>query len=577
MTATYAPLGSTSKLTSTDEENSALSALENLKQQAFKDWPNQAGFEGLTEQRGPIELSIKGHIPPWAAGSLYRTGPGQSQVTNTKSGTFHISHWFDGLGHTHRFDIEPDKETNNPATVRVYYSSRRQSERVAADIKASGTLRSISFAQRSDPCVGIFGKFMTAFKRRSGSPDVAVTVSANIPLPSSKTPNIILGTDAAVMCELDPRTLEPIRFPAQSVFHPDLKGPMSAAHPEIDPTMGDYINFNLDLGKQPVYRVFQVSGATGQTSILATIPCKASYMHSFFATQNHVILCLPVADYQWSGLKIPLEGNLLDALKPFDPAEKCRWFVVDRHRGRGVIAQFTSPARFFFHSVNAFEADDGTGDIVCELVDYPNRHVIDGFYYDVLLDREGKAAEFWTDEQTARSASPRLVRYRLPVGNGKASKSTSSSLPPAVALPDPILEIPAPHVGDLPTINPNFRFREHRYVYLIVSRGLSTMFDAIAKVDTKTREVLRWEGPQGHTPGEAIFIPRPAVEGESVDEDDGVLLSVVLDGGNKMSYLLCLDAPTMTEIGRAEYWWVWNRGIIATLMTAERYSTFKGT
>ena len=78
------------------------------------------------------------------------------------------------------------------------------------------------------------------------------------------------------------------------------------------------------------------------------------------------------------------------------------------------------------------------------------------------------------------------------------------------------------------------------------------MFDAITKVDTKTREVLRWEGPHAHTPSEAIFVPRPAVEGEPAEEDDGVLLSVVLDGGNKTSYLLCLDARTMTELGTAE-------------------------
>ena len=35
-------------------------------------------------------------------------------------------------------------------------------------------------------------------------------------------------------------------------------------------------------------------------------------------------------------------------------------------------------------------------------------------------------------------------------------------------------------------------------------------------------------------------------------EDDGVLLSVVLDGPAHTSYLLCLDARTMEELGRAE-------------------------
>jgi len=35
-------------------------------------------------------------------------------------------------------------------------------------------------------------------------------------------------------------------------------------------------------------------------------------------------------------------------------------------------------------------------------------------------------------------------------------------------------------------------------------------------------------------------------------EDDGVLLSVVLDGPAGKSYLLVLDAQTMTEVGRAQ-------------------------
>jgi torulene dioxygenase len=70
------------------------------------------------------------------------------------------------------------------------------------------------------------------------------------------------------------------------------------------------------------------------------------------------------------------------------------------------------------------------------------------------------------------------------------------------------------------------------------------------KTDMVTREALFWDIPHGHSPGEAIFVPRPGAAEE--DEDDGVLLSVVLDGHSRKSYLLCLDARTMTETGRAE-------------------------
>jgi torulene dioxygenase len=118
--------------------------------------------------------------------------------------------------------------------------------------------------------------------------------------------------------------------------------------------------------------------------------------------------------------------------------------------------------------------------------------------------------------------------------------------------PIAVVSIKAPHAGELPTINPSYICRKHRYVYAISNRGLSTVADALCKTDTQTGDVVFWSGPLGHTPGEAIFIPKPVLEGEELEEDDGVLLSVVLDGAAKKSYLLCLDAKNMTELGRAE-------------------------
>ncbi|KAK0627328.1 retinal pigment epithelial membrane protein-domain-containing protein [Immersiella caudata] len=554
MGSTYTPQGTTIRLTPADETASLKAAYCNMAQKAYEEWPNEAGFEGLTAHRGPVELKVNGNIPVWAAGSLYRTGPGQNKVEDTKSGAFHLSHWFDGLAHTHKFDIVPGGEEGQ---VRVFYSSRRQSDKVAADIKASGALHAVSFAQRMDPCIGMFGKVMSVFTRRPDRPfyNVGVTVGTNLPSFQEQpngtqdhrttNTNIVIGTDASVMCEMDPKTLETISFPLQSKFHPDLKGALGAAHGLTDPETGDYFNYNLELAKQPLYRIFCVSATTNETAILATIPFAAAFIHSFFLTSNYIILCIPAAHYEWSGLKILWTGNLHDAFKPFDPSETCHWFVIDKHHGKGVVAEFTSPARFFFHAVNAFE-DEETGDILCELVDYPNRYILDAYYYDVILNRKDKAKEYWTDGQLEQKSFPRLTRYRL---RKQEFVVGEEELPTA----EIVMEIPSPHAGDMPVINPLYQGKKHRYGYILVSRVMSTLFEAIAKVDTETRELLQWQGPKGHTPGEAIFVPRPAGDGEALDEDDGVLLSVVLDGENRRSYLLCLDAKTMTELGSAEY------------------------
>src|SRR5690625_969179 len=91
----------------------------------MRSWPllTQRQFEHLDEHRGPIKLHVKGKIPSFAAGSLYRTGPGQSAVEDTARGTHYVSHWFDGFAHTHKFDIVAPEEEGGETTV--VYSSRR--------------------------------------------------------------------------------------------------------------------------------------------------------------------------------------------------------------------------------------------------------------------------------------------------------------------------------------------------------------------------------------------------------------------------------------------------------------------
>lgn len=53
---------------------------------------------------------------------------------------------------------------------------------------------------------------------------------------------------------------------------------------------------------------------------------------------------------------------------------------------------------------------------------------------------------------------------------------------------------------------------------------------------------------EGCVPGEPIFVPRPG----GTEEDDGVVLTVVLDSTLLRSKLMILDAKTMKEIGRAD-------------------------
>jgi carotenoid cleavage dioxygenase-like enzyme len=78
-------------------------------------------------------------------------------------------------------------------------------------------------------------------------------------------------------------------------------------------------------------------------------------------------------------------------------------------------------------------------------------------------------------------------------------------------------------------------------------RGERGFYDQLVKVDLRSGASTTWWAP-GCYPGEGVFVGRPG----RVAEDDGVVLSVVLDAARGTSFLLVLDAATLAEIARAE-------------------------
>ena len=370
------------------------------------------------------------------------------------------------------------------------------------------------------------------------------------------TKNAFVFTDSSKVQEIHPDTMEPVRDGTSKDLHPELSGPMSCAHPQRDPQTGDLFNFNLILGLRVVYKMYKVSATTGETEILASISgpdVAPAYIHSFFLTKNYAVLCIPCTQFAWNGMRIPWEGNLVDSILPFDQSRRTQWIVVDRHHGTGIVARFTTPASFFFHSVNAFEEQtkvdgDTHTDLFFDTVSYPNWDVIKSFYNDVILDRNGSAKEHWLDNDGYKTCRTSLHRFRFRLPYPQETETPSSSPSSIDDSAELVFSIPAPHCGELPTINPAYSTRRHRYVYATGSRGLSTLIDCIVKTDVFTRQALIWGAPKGHSPGEAIFVGKP----NATDEDDGVLMALVLDGTAQRSYLLVLDAESMRELGRAE-------------------------
>ncbi|KAL4068602.1 carotenoid oxygenase [Scleroderma yunnanense] len=520
----------------------------------FNNWPNDAGFDVLHEEREPVELTVSGTIPSYVSGTLYRTGPGGYQVKTAKGTTYSINHWFDGFSQNHRFQI-----IQTGSSTRVIYNSRRSIDPLIEHIRATGNMAGFSFGQKRDPCTSFFKKVMSMFIPDPPPPleqsNIGVTLSINPPglrdpqVAESQKPGghasgvhtLLAKTDAAILRHIEPETLEPKGVVTQAVLHPELTGNFSAAHAKSDPVTGDIFNYNLALGRQSIYRAFRVSAATGQTEILATITdAPPAYLHSSILTENYFILCVWNSHYVWGGMKILWEKNMLDAISNFDPTRKALWYVIDRKGGKGVVARYECDAFFCFHTINAWEepspTDSSHTDIVADLSIYKNLDVLKRFYYNNL--KSSSAASLNYTGEKRRSCDVFLRRWRLP------SVDTASPLEPREAVTEHTAE--HNHSCDLPVVNPRFLTKPSRYIYGACDRDLSTFFDGLVKYDMEAHTALYFT-VHGHSPGEPIFVPDP----KGADEDDGVLLSVVLDGYAEKSYLLVLDAKTMKEVGRA--------------------------
>lgn len=497
-----------------------------------------------------MKLAVTGKIPAYAAGTLYRTGPGKGEVQTEEGQTFHISHWFDGFSQTHRFQIIDSGESE---PTRVLYNSRFSTDELIEYVRKTGALAKLSFGQKRDPCKTIFNKVQSEYVPPSGPSgmNIGVTLSVNMPGldaqqdggqserwgASNGIRTLYAKTDYNGFKKLDPETLEPIGLATQASLHPELTGQLAASHARSDPNTGDMFNFNLELGATCTYRVFGVSASTGKTSILATFPGTPAYLHSLLITEDYVLLCV------WNAHIDPLSlagKSFIDAILPTDSSLPATWYVVDRKHGKGLVATYESPAFFCFHTINSWQEpskeDPTKTDIVADLVRMDGTEFLSSLYYDNLISSRSTAKEFAAKRGDALRST--ITRFRLP-----AIPSSPSSDILKAAVEWSACKTFSP---ELPTMNPSLVTKKHRYVYATTFRGEATLTDGIMKFDCETQESRLW-AHHGHSPGEAIFVANP----EGVSEDDGVLLSVVLDGMAGSSYLLCLDARDLTELGRA--------------------------
>ncbi|MFI9007808.1 carotenoid oxygenase family protein [Actinosynnema sp. NPDC053489] len=406
----------------------------------------------------------------------------------TDKGSFR--HWFDGLAMLHRFAF-----TDGAVTYRNRYLRTPSHDAVRED----GHIAFGEFA--TDPCRSLFSRFFT-------HPRLRRTTNANVNVTTDGDRDFAL-TETPIAVEFDRETLATVGL---TDYDDALDGHVTTAHPHRAPLTGDLVNYVLKFGRRSVYQLYRQRDLTRE--VLAAIPAdRPGYMHSFAITERHVVLAV-----------FPLVVNPLTLLlraKPFienyrwRPELGTRFIVVDQRDGR-VVADARADACFAFHHINAYDEGDR---VVVDLCAYPDATVVDALY----LDRVRGEAEL-------PPAFPTRYEVSLTGGGVRSRRLAEDSLElPRIAYDT--------HNG-----------RDYRYAYGVGARdnGTRDFVNQLVKVDVRNGRTWRWHEAGGY-PGEPVFVPAP----DARAEDDGVLLSVVLDSGAGRSGLLVLDAATFTELARA--------------------------
>jgi beta,beta-carotene 9',10'-dioxygenase len=478
--------------------------------------PHATGFRTLDAEIVLESLPTEGRFPDWLEGSLVRNGPGKFEAGNDL-----FNHHFDGFAMLHRFGFR-----NGQVSYRNRYLRSRSFEYATQ----KGRMGYPVFATRLDPDRL---ERVSEQLRKGDTPDV----NASVALARIAGHHVALTDGSTLPMAYDLETLEtrgPLvwsdRFqdqdcagnPIENWFHR-----ATTAHCHVAPAAGDIINYFTQPGapgRATAYNFFRIPLGTRRRQPIGLLTTgQAAFVHAFCVTQRRIVF--PENPLR-SDPSVLLDGGSWAESLHWHKAVPMIFHVLDQASGN-LLRRFEVRPSYIMHTINAY--DDGDT-VVLDVAAYDNGdHVAELYLNPALRPPGGRLKTTRAPELRSRA---RPVRYRLDLATGRATEQEL-----------------APITVELPTID-YLRLNGRRYRHFY-STGLSNdpgavFYDQLASVDTVAVSHVTWR-QSGHFPGEPVFVRRP---GASAD-DDGILLSVVLEGRAGRSYLLALDPPTLEPRARA--------------------------
>jgi all-trans-8'-apo-beta-carotenal 15,15'-oxygenase len=177
--------------------------------------------------------------------------------------------------------------------------------------------------------------------------------------------------------------------------------------------------------------------------------------------------------------------------------------------GSGKPRIIETDAFFQFHFANGFEED---GALVLDLARYPDYLTI------------GQALrDYWKSQWPSRGMAS-LTRLRIDLATGKVESRTYDS----------------GTANEFPRINPAWSGKRQRYAYIACnpSDRVIGLQQQLARIDLETGAAARHDFGPGGYPGEPFFI----ATSPGGAEDDGVVVTLVLDASRQRTDIVGLDA-----------------------------------
>ena len=281
-----------------------------------------------------------------------------------------------------------------------------------------------------------------------------------------------------------------------------------SAHPHRAPSRNATFGFGLGIGKDTKVGCYALEdGAKAQRLVSFTI-AGARMNHDFAVTDRHLVFFF--APLQMSLWNMLLKRGMVSSAK-WRPEQGTEIVVVPIDDPESLV-RFTVPAFYMEHVVNAFELPGGA-------------IAIDYIHYDHIRDFEDFVGGIASAAPKRRLAS--TIRRAIVSPSAKTLRF-ESVLDEAV---------------ELPRVSPLLETKRHRFAYAVAFDQETRPPTTILKHDLDAGRIERWTPGAEQYPSEAIFVPKA----DAKAEDDGWLLSLVLDASSGTSALHVLDAARLEE------------------------------